>query len=69
MSTPTNTAETADLNIEQQTPWYTMAAFGVGTIPDSIKNYSWDLFVLFLYTQVPGLSGTLTGFALLIALG
>ena len=68
MSASASTQETADLNIEQQTPWYTMAAFGVGVIPDSIKNYSWDLFVLFLYTQVHGLSGTLTGIALLIAI-
>jgi GPH family glycoside/pentoside/hexuronide:cation symporter len=68
MSVPVNSPENADLNIEQKTPWYTMAAWGVGTLPDSIKNYAWDLFVLFLYTQVHGLSGTLTGFALLIAL-
>jgi GPH family glycoside/pentoside/hexuronide:cation symporter len=68
MSAPVNSPENADLNIEQKTPWYTMAAWGVGTLPDSIKNYAWDLFVLFLYTQVHGLSGTLTGFALLIAL-
>ncbi len=68
MSTAANSPETADLNIEQKVPWYTMVAFGSGTVPDSIKNYSWDLFVLFLYTNVHGLSGTLTGFALLIAL-
>lgn len=68
MSESATTQETGDLSIEQKTPWYTMAAFGVGTIPDSIKNYSWDLFVLFLYTQVHGLSGSLTGLALLIAL-
>jgi GPH family glycoside/pentoside/hexuronide:cation symporter len=68
MSTPANPPQNAELNIEQKTPWYTMAAWGVGTLPDSIKNYAWDLFVLFLYTQVHGLSGTLTGLALLIAL-
>ena len=68
MSAPTNLQQTADINLERQTPWYTMAAFGFGTVPDSIKNFAWDLFVLFLYTQVHGLSGTLTGVALLIAL-
>jgi len=56
------------MRLERKTPWYTMVAFGVGTIPDSIKNFAWDLFILFLYTQVYGLSGTLTGLALLIAL-
>ncbi|MFK7957060.1 MAG: MFS transporter [Lysobacterales bacterium] len=68
MSAPANTVQSENMNIERQTPWYTMAAFGVGTVPDSIKNFAWDLFVLFLYTQVLGLSGTLTGLALLIAL-
>jgi Na+/melibiose symporter-like transporter len=56
------------MKLERKAPWYTMAAFGVGSIPDSIKNFAWDLFILFLYTQVYGLSGTLTGLALLIAL-
>ncbi len=68
MNTPAQPVQSDNMNIERQTPWYTMAAFGVGTIPDSIKNFAWDLFVLFLYTQVHGLSGTLTGLALLIAL-
>ncbi len=56
------------MSLERKAPWYTMAAFGFGSVPDSIKNFAWDLFILFLYTQVYGLSGTLTGFALLIAL-
>lgn len=68
MSTQAKLQPGADMNLERQTPWYTMAAFGVGTVPDSIKNFAWDLFILFLYTQVHGLSGTLTGVALLIAL-
>lgn len=45
-----------------------MVAYGVGSVPDSIKNFAWDLFILFLYTQVFGLSGTLTGLALLVAI-
>lgn len=68
MSAPATLRQTADKSLELQTPWYTMAAFGFGTLPDSMKNFAWDLFVLFLYTQVFGLSGTLTGVALLIAL-
>ena len=68
MSAPADLRQANKKNLELQTPWYTMAAFGFGTLPDSIKNFAWDLFVLFLYTQVFGLSGTLTGFAILIAL-
>jgi len=56
------------MSLERKVPWYSMGAFGVGSVPDSIKNFAWDLFILFLYTQVFGLSGTLTGLALLIAL-
>ncbi|MEM6935092.1 MAG: MFS transporter [Pseudomonadota bacterium] len=58
----------SDVKIERPAPWYSMVGFAFGTFPDSIKNFAWDLFVLFLYTQVLGLSGTLTGLALLIAL-
>lgn len=54
--------------LERRAPWHTMLSYAAGTVPDSIKNFAWDLFVLFLYTQVHGLSGTLTGLALLIAL-
>ncbi len=54
--------------LEQNVPWHAKAGFAAGHIPDDIKNFAWDLFVLFLYTQVYGLSGSLTGLALLIAL-
>ena len=61
--------EAADATrLERRTPWHTLISYGFGGVPDSIKNFAWDLFVLFLYTQVHGLSGTLTGLALLIAL-
>lgn len=56
------------MNLERQASWPAMISYGVGVIPDNIKNFAWDLFILFLYTQVLGLSGTLTGLALLIAL-
>ena len=68
MNSPAGAGAVTDVDLERQTPWHTMVAFGFGTVPDSIKNFAWDLFVLFLYTQVHGLSGTLTGLALLIAL-
>lgn len=46
----------------------TRLSFGVGAIPETIKNISWDLFVLFYFTQVLGLSGSLAGLAIGIAL-
>ncbi|MFT7287589.1 MAG: GPH family glycoside/pentoside/hexuronide:cation symporter [Halieaceae bacterium] len=57
-----------DTSLEREVPWHSMAAFGVGCVADNIKNFAWDLFILFFYTQVLGLSGTLTGLALLVAL-
>ncbi len=46
----------------------TMAAFGFGQTAEGIKNAAFNTFVLFYYQQVVGISGTLTGIALGIAL-
>jgi glycoside/pentoside/hexuronide:cation symporter, GPH family len=54
--------------IEQKLSLGTRAAWLVGSAPEMIKNTSWDLFVLFYYTQVVGLSGSLIGVALAIIL-
>ncbi len=43
-------------------------ALGLGTSPEIIVLFGFELFVLFYYTQVLGLSGTLTGAALFIAM-
>ncbi|HEY4545445.1 MAG TPA: MFS transporter [Pedomonas sp.] len=43
-------------------------AFGAGAIPETLKNVAWDMFVLFYFTQVLGLSGTLAGLAIGISL-
>jgi GPH family glycoside/pentoside/hexuronide:cation symporter len=43
-------------------------AFGVGQFAEGLKNMSFSLFILFYYNQVLGLSGTLAGMALFIAL-
>ena len=56
------------MQLERKVRLHSMVAYGVGSVPDSIKNFAWDLFILFLYTQVFGLSGTLTGLALLVAI-
>lgn len=46
----------------------TKLAYGVGQVAEAIKNSSFELFLFFYYTQVLGLSGTLAGAALFIAL-
>lgn len=42
--------------------------YGVGGMPYSIKDLAFVNFVLFYYTQVVGLSGTQTGFVLMVAM-
>ena len=46
----------------------TRLAFGVGQIAEGLKNASFNLFVLFYYNSVLGLSGSLCGLAIGIAL-
>lgn len=46
----------------------TRLAFGVGQTAEGIKGSSFNIFLLFYFRQVLGLSGTLCGLALLIAL-
>jgi GPH family glycoside/pentoside/hexuronide:cation symporter len=43
-------------------------AFGIGQYAEGLKNTAFSLFILFYYNQVLGLSGTLAGAALFIAL-
>ena len=43
-------------------------AYGLGQVCESIKTYSFSIFILFYYNQVLGLSGSATGFAIGIAL-
>lgn len=46
----------------------TRFAFGAGGIPETLKNSVWDMFVLFYFTQVLGLPGSLAGIAIAITL-
>ncbi|MDH3993095.1 MAG: MFS transporter [Gammaproteobacteria bacterium] len=43
-------------------------SYAVGNMPFAIKDVAFTSFVVFYYTQVQGLSGTLTGVAMFIAL-
>src|SRR5687768_9221258 len=49
-------------------PWTTRIAYGAGKAPDMIKLRSFDLFILFYYSQVLGLSGSLTGLAMFLVI-
>ena len=42
--------------------------YGLGQLPEGIKTAAFGFFLLFYYNQVLGLSGTLAGIALFIAL-
>ena len=43
-------------------------AYGLGQLGDAIVHFSFETFVFFYYTQVLGVSGTLAGLAVFIAL-
>ena len=49
-------------------PFSSKFAFGIGQYAEGLKNTAFSLFILFYYNQVLGLSGTLAGTALFIAL-
>ena len=49
-------------------PWRVRIAFGIGQLPDGIKSAAFGFFLLFYYNQVLGLSGTLSGTAIFLAL-
>lgn len=48
--------------------WPTRFAFMACAMPELIKSFAWDAFVLFYYAQVVGLDGLLIGVALAIIL-
>ncbi len=48
--------------------WPTRVGYGIGIAPETWKSSGWDLFILFFYTQVLGVPGTLVGLAIAAAL-
>jgi GPH family glycoside/pentoside/hexuronide:cation symporter len=48
--------------------WKTKALYGIGEISNSIKSYTFGLLLLFFYTSVLGLPGTLVGLATALSL-
>jgi GPH family glycoside/pentoside/hexuronide:cation symporter len=49
-------------------PWLSRLAYSLGNVGETLLSRSFELFVLFYYTQVLGLSGTLAGIAILLAM-
>ena len=53
---------------QRRVPLATRVLFGVGSIAEGVKNTAFNVFLLFYYNQVLGVSGTLTGTAIFLAL-
>ena len=62
------TAEPAGSGGQRRLSFGAMTAYGVGDVAQAIKNQGFNILLLFFYQQIIGLSGTLTGLALAIAL-
>lgn len=54
--------------VDDRIPWLTRLAYSLGNVCESVLSRSFELFVLFFYTQVLGLSGTVAGAAILVAM-
>jgi Na+/melibiose symporter-like transporter len=53
---------------QRRVPLATRVLFGVGSIAEGVKNTAFNVFLLFYYNQVLGVSGTWTGTAIFLAL-
>ncbi|MGH0037673.1 MAG: MFS transporter [Myxococcota bacterium] len=49
-------------------PWRIKVFYGSGAVADGVKNTAFNMFLLFYYTNLLGLPGTLSGAAIFIAL-
>jgi Na+/melibiose symporter-like transporter len=54
--------------VADRVPWPTRLAYSLGNACETILGRAFELFVLFFYTQVCGLSGTVAGVAILLAM-
>ena len=60
--------EAFEPSVAPQLSWRDRLAYALGQLPEGIKTAAFGFFLLFYYNQVLGLSGTLAGAALFIAL-
>lgn len=56
------------MSVDQKIPLATKTLYGTGSVASGIKDTAFNVFLLFFYTQVAGLSGALAGIAIFIAL-
>jgi Na+/melibiose symporter-like transporter len=52
--------------LQQQLTWPQRLAWMICAMPELVKSFAWDAFVLFFYAQVVGLSGWLIGIAIVV---
>ena len=52
----------------ERVPTRTRILFGIGSVSEGTKNTVFNTFLLFYYNQILGVSGTLSGAAIFIAL-
>ncbi len=59
---------TAEGNAAGRVPLRIRLFYGVGSVSEGVKNTVFNAFLLFYYNQVLGVSGTLAGTAIFLAL-
>lgn len=52
--------------LQQRLSWPERIAWMICAMPELVKSFAWDAFVLFFYTQVVGLSGWMIGVAIAV---
>ena len=68
MTLPGSASPTSGAQPEERVRFRTRILFGLGSVSEGTKNTAFNVFLLFYYNQVLGLSGTLSGLAIFIAL-
>ncbi|NRA04146.1 MAG: MFS transporter [Myxococcales bacterium] len=68
MTLPGSASPTSGAQPEERVRFRTRILFGLGSVSEGTKNTAFNVFLLFYYNQVLGLSGTLSGIAIFIAL-
>lgn len=56
------------LPVPDRVPWLPRLAYSLGNVVETVLSRAFELFVLFFYTQVCGLSGSVAGAAILLAM-
>ena len=57
-----------DAVLQAPVPWLARFAYSLGNACETILSRSFELFVLFFYTQIKGVPGTIAGLAILVAM-